>query len=183
MRLWTWQNPKLDITDPNMHVDSKKYSDFLCPQLNSGANQHLQKYEELWAILKTDQFHWYYTDIEQAKGNEEHCKGKVLWELDVPGNKAKKICSMAWHWILNSTNTNPPKIIGQLLFTFLWPDRATLLEDSNQYWRSMSAKELWDSLLCKCQAKGCCDALVRHPVAVSWVIKNPRKDINWWQEQ
>jgi len=173
MRLWTWQNPKLDITDPNMRVESKTYSTYLCSRLNSAANQHLKKYEKLWTILETDQFHWCYTDMKEAKGNEKHYEGKMLWELDVPEDKVIRICGMAWHWILNSRNTIPPKMIEQFLDTFFWPDRPSFVEDSNQYWRNMNSRQLWNSLFHKCEAKGCYDVLVRHPVAVSWVIRNP----------
>ena len=185
MRLWTWQNPKLDITDPIMYVESRKYSDHLKSSRNIYAIKHLEKYKKLWSILRTDQFHWYCTNFEEAtkKSSLKKYKSKILWELDVPEDEIfKKICSMAWHWLLKQIDAVPPKLFEYLLDDIFWLptiyDYTTFSNDFNRYWRDISEKQLWDILFYECEAKGCYDVLVCHPVDESWVIKNPRNDIS-----
>jgi hypothetical protein len=178
MQLWTWQKPEFDITDPNTPVESKKYSEYL----NCDSRK---KYEKLWSILGTDQFHWYYADKKEATDSCSllEYKGKVLWELDVPEDQIfKRMCCMTWHWILNNSNASPPKIFEHFLNMYWWPNRTTFEKDCNKHWRDMSSKQLWDCLFYDCGDKQCYQVLVRHPVDVSWVIKNPLKDINWWQK-
>ena len=192
MKLWTWQNPKFDITSPNTPVESKKYSEYLnCDSRGSiEANNHLNKYEILWSILRTDQFHWYYTDKKEATNNCSYAEygGNVLWELDIPEDKVlKKICYMTWYWILDNRDAPPPKTF-ECFFKVFWQmniyDRTTFSDNFNKYWRDMKSQQLWkgDCLFCDCGVQQCYQVLVRHPIDGSWVIKNPQKDINWWQK-
>jgi hypothetical protein len=171
MKLWTWQNPKFDITDPSTPVESRKYSEYL---------DHLTKYEKLWSILGTDQFHWYYTDEEEATNNCSllEYKGKILWEVDVPEDKIfKKMCCMTWHWILNNMEASPPKIFEHSLNIFWWTNRNAFYKDCNKYWRDMDSPQLWNCLFYDCGFKQCYQVLVRHPLAKSWVTKNMLKNI------
>ena len=188
MRLWTWQNPKFDITDPNTPVESKKYSKYLncCSRLRGAANHHLKEYEKLWSVLGTDQFHWYYTDKREATNSYSRAeyKGKFLWELDVPeGQIFERICCMTWHWILRNRDACPPKIFENLFWDLSWNYHDIPIEPIfNQPWRNMTPQQLRDCLFYDCGVKQCYQVIVRHPVDASWVIKNPRKETNRWQK-
>lgn len=195
MRLWTWQNRKFDITDLNMPVESKTHSKYLNVNLRlpGVANQHLKKYEKLWSILKTDQFLWYYTDIEEATNSSSlvEYQGNVLWEIEVPENRIfKRICGVAWHWIISGSsgsNTSLPPIFDNLFKRLLqtsrsWNYMKTPVEPFfNEPWQNMKPQQLWNCLFPDCGVNQCHQVLVRHPVDASWVLKDPRKDINWWQ--
>jgi hypothetical protein len=184
MKLWTWQNPGFNITNPNTLVNSKRYSEYFNSEYNTIANNnYLKAYEVLWSILKTNQFHWYYTDKKEATSNCSimEYNGKLLWEIDIPNNKIfKKMCCMAWHWILNNTNASPPKIFENFINLYWWPNRTTFNKDCNKYWRDIGSKKLWDCLFHDCGIKQCYQVLVQHPINEIWVIKNPLKDRNWW---
>lgn len=190
MRLWTWQNRKFDITDPNTRVETKSYSKDLDASYNPDyCNRHLKAYEILWGILKDDQFHWCYTNWEDAINSSSLAsyKGKILWELDMPEDMIfKKICGMDWHWIVSDGITLPSNIFENLfrkLLPFLfWNYNKIPFEPFfNQPWRDMKRRQLWDCLFAECGVHQCYDVLVHHPVNASWVVKNPRKNINWWQ--
>lgn len=181
MRLWTWQNQKFDITDPNMRVDSKKYSKY----------QYPNEYKKLWTVLGTDQFHWYYTDKEEATNSCSLVgyKGNALWELAVPEERfLASVCGMAWHWILKNSDAQPPRRFEYLLDAFWLPtiyDRKTFLNDFNKPWQDMKSQQLWDCLIttnCKSLQCQCDQVLIHHPVDASWVIENPLKNKNWWQK-
>jgi hypothetical protein len=192
MRLWTWQNQTFNITNPTMPVESKKHSKYLniCSRSPDMANKHLKEYEKLWSILKTDQFLWCYTDIGEATNSSSpvEYKGKLLWELDVPEDRIlAKICGMAWHWIISSSNTRPGPIFENLFRGLLpslsWNYHEIPFEPIfNKHWRDMKPQQLWNCLFFDCGVQQCYQVLVRHPVDSSWVLKDPQKDTNWWQK-
>jgi hypothetical protein len=186
MRLWTWQNPNFVITDPNMPVESKTYSKCLNVNRPSGkANKHLKEYEKLWSILGTDQFHWYFTDREEATSNISMTvyKGAFLWEIEVPENLVfKRICGMAWHLILDDSNPWPGTTFENLyiyllnILSFKY-SRNAFAEEFSRPWQDMKKRQqLWDCLFAECGVRQCYDVLVRHPVDASWVVKDPRNE-------
>jgi hypothetical protein len=185
VRLWTWQNRKFDITDPKTRVETKSNSKYLDASCNPGYNvRHLKAYERLWGLLEDDQFHWYHIDWEDAinGSNDEEKKGNVLWELDIPKNRVfRKICNMAWHYIVSDGNTCPAIILWNHLSVQV---AQSFTKDLNQYWKNMKPQQLWDRLFVEFWGQPCYQVLVRHPVDTSWLTKDkdPRKDIDWWHK-
>jgi hypothetical protein len=95
---------------------------------------------------------------------------------------------MAWHWIVSDGTTKPANIFENLfreLLPFLsWNYNKIPFEPIfNQPWQDMKCQQLWDCLFAECRVHQCYDVLVRHPVDTSWVVKDPRKDVNWWQKR
>ena len=82
MLLWTWQRKGFSITDGDVQVDSRTYSDYLSGDYSSA--DFKQAYEDLWRILGTDQFHWYYTREKDARKPSDINQGKMLWTVKAP---------------------------------------------------------------------------------------------------
>jgi hypothetical protein len=189
MKLWTWQNRKLRITDAGMKLDSRTHSTYYNDRAFPNAKE---AYEELWEQLGTCQILWCYTEQRYAiKGADHEYRGKVLWELDVPeAGFLTRVCGYAWHWLFAGKGCP-----GVPEFEHLRPliedlyalvgERYSLdrfFEDFNAFWRKLPRKSLWQVLFVDCGIQGCCDILVRHPVEKTWVTKDPNKVGAWWKE-
>lgn len=183
MRLWTWQNPKLSLFDPNVKVNSLKYSSYLNdPCITESERQRFKEvYRKVWKLLGTDQILWCFTTEEDAKGQASilafQKRGKVLWELDVPKDLIKAhYCSVAWHWILYGTPCTLPEKFRRLPY----PEKKQFNQSFNDYWKGKTEEQVWDVLFLDRVTEGCSDVLIRHPIEESWVIKDPNKIGKWW---
>ena len=144
MRLWTWQSKDFSIIDSEQKVDSLTYSSYLAKQFpEQERSRFLSLYQRLWDALRTDQYHWYYTEEQDAKSKYiEEYKGKVLWEVDVPINNIFKIvCSIAWNYLRGK-----PNVIRQIYgFKSLLDEEFT--EKFNLFWGQKNEGQLWELLL------------------------------------
>lgn len=188
MRLWTWQKQGFDLTDQNVQVESLENSHFLNNIYISKTERDNFKhvYIKLFETLETDQFHWYFTEEDEAKSKESHLefppRGRVLWEIDVPVAEVfKRICDIAWNRLLNG-NTFPSKLYDY------WRLKAnydhSLIKKCEQkfhdFWESKSEDELWDLLFLEKCVDECTDILLCHPLDDSWIIRNPINEGKWW---
>lgn len=188
MRLWTWQRKDFSIIDSTQKVDSLKYSRYLDERLpESERSRFLRVYQELWDILGTNQFHWYYREEKDAKSKEsdsEYDKGELLWEVDVPvGSIFRIVCSAAWNYLLGRRDLCRG-MYGFVLDTEPW-NYKELEKNFNLFWGQKKEDMLWELLLLDSNilrnpsstfleiTKPCTQVLLRHPIREEWVTKNP----------
>lgn len=173
MRLWTMQTPDIDLRDIHYKIDHRK-SPFV---------DHFPKYHQLCKILSeqlklgTDQYIWCLTEDEKT------WDGREKWELDVPQEFVRLICSITWHWILTRSNEDcsectPPERI----FHLCWQlninlrrkpnpgfNRDSFRRQFHSGWRDKNVEELWDMLSVTEIGPKCAQALVLLPVAKDWI--------------
>lgn len=193
MKLWTWQNPDFDITDPSQKVDSLNNSQYLLVDEYSdleAIERHKQAYQYLWDKYQTDQILWCYSSFETATSNgARHYKGMDLWELDIPNSFVlDTICEVAWHWILTDSNCAYPdcfkdyflSLKSNLIKRGVAYNSDAFYNDFNSYWGNLNSKELYNILsvdlnMCKI---GCPTIIIRHPVNEQWVAsKTPHNKV------
>lgn len=179
IRLWTWQNPDFKPTDVNVPYDPRKHSRYYNDPTLPKAKE---AYEEIWKRLGSCQVIWFYTRKENAVSfaNREYA-GNVLWRLDVPEEyirkKGKKICSVAWHWLLSEGNCFPPEVFDKYYSQVkklsgeyhLHYSRNQFVKDVNSYWRETPWCQLWDVLFTDCVAEECWQIILQHPVDGTWI--------------
>ena len=180
VRLWTWQKRGFDITDPNIRIEPK-YSKYLDASYNPDyCERHQKAYKQLYEYLGTNQFLWCHTNFEDAINGYYHEENKdnILWKINLPEDHVfKKICDMAWHWIVSDGVTLPSKIFANYLSI---KDLSSLAKNLDEYWQNMTPKQLWDRLFIEYWGQPCYQVLILHPINKSWIIENPLKDTNWW---
>jgi hypothetical protein len=170
MKLWTWQDKELDITDGNQKV---------CPGEDSSYRsnkKHMEAYKELYRRIGHHQFHWYFTSEEGAKshiGERASCADHYqLWEVTVDETSVlRKVCGITWAWILGTGGGGPP-----LFWESLWAGRTPEYyldkdRDRNQFekdlhgpWRGLEEPKWWDHLFIDSVVPGCTQVLLKHPV-------------------
>jgi len=200
MRLWTWQSKDFSIIDSKLKVDSLEYSRYLAERIpEPERSRFLSLYQRLWAILRTDQYHWYYTEEKDAKSEEsklEYTKGEILWEVKVPIDDIFKIvCSVAWNRLRKKEPYLTQAIREYLRKTELTYNYDKLCNKFEEFWKQKTEDQLWGLLLLDLNEshdmspifleiiKPCTQVLLRHPVKEEWVTKNPFKSVNWWKSQ
>jgi len=198
MRLWTWQKQGFDLTGQNVQVRSLENSHFLNDiHIPKAQRDHFtQVYTKLFGILGGCQFHWYFTEEDEAKGKESYSEfskqNRVLWEVDAPDGKSfKKICSIAWNRLLErhlERHVVPIKLCNYWKVKAI-SEAASEAEhrmekweqEFHGFWENKSEDELWDALFLEKCVDGCTDILLRHPLDDSWVVRNPIKEGIWWK--
>jgi len=172
MRLWTWQKKGFDITDPEMVVDSRRYSAYYDDPSLPGVKE---AYEELWRRLEITQIIWCYTQEDEAK---DIWKGHVRWELDVDkGDVLAFLSASAWNKIIGVKEFTPP--IGLWL---QWKREALkrtpsdphcrdrIIEELKRaYWAPEPVQQLWKRLWLE-DVSDDTWALLKHPIEKSWVV-------------
>ena len=102
MLLWTWQ--KKGFLLHSGQVETLRNSAYLNDFSRAFPDRLLmmKAYVKFWELLDTDQILWCFTDKKDAVGakNNSWCHNCHLWEIEVPDDRAKLICSMGWHWML-----------------------------------------------------------------------------------
>ena len=156
MKLWTWQNKKLALTEGR--YESRKYSAYYF--------QNPEAYERLWGELETDQFLWCFIKEEEAKNNKSQNKGNRLHELDVPSNGRidnGNIDSYVWHCILFNAPPTPSYEIGR------HNDKRREYLD---YWNEkIENNDLWGDLYLKEIKPNRSQLLIPYPVRKCWICK------------
>ena len=189
MRLWTWQKEGFDIRDKNVKVESLKNSLYLNDSYISKEQREIFKkvYTKIYEKLGTCQFHWYFTEEDEAKREASHLEfsklGRVLWEIEVPVGKVfKRICNIAWSYLLQSPGI-PSKLSNY------WKNHLNLddpriepfEQNFHDFWKDKSEEELWDLLFLEKYVDGCTDVLLSHPLEKSWIRRNPIEEDKWWE--
>jgi hypothetical protein len=174
MILWTWQTKGFDIIKSTIeHRKSSWINNF-------------PKYPELCKILskrlKKDSFIWCFTQEEPWKKEK-----REKWELCIPQNHVRFICSITWNWILARSNNTKSNCDINTLFNIIKCHKPTLNrpEFQKQFhhgWKDKSDDELWQILILeKYVGAPCTHAIVSCPIERKWENKNPTKDGKWWE--
>ena len=193
MRLWTWQKQGFDLTDEKIQVESLENSHFLNDiYIPKAERDHfIQVYTKLFETLGSCQFHWYFTEEDEAKSEASHLEfsqqGRVLWEIDVPvANVSKRICNIAWNR-LRDANCVPHKLNQYWKNRAIkeghseyWQQQKKWEQEFHHFWESKSEDELWNLLFLEKCVDGCTQVLLCHPLHDSWIIRNPIKEGEWW---
>ncbi len=153
MKLWTWQGKSFSLTKGTL--DSRNYSTWY--------KRNPKAFEKLWRRLGTCQIIWCYQTKEKATFQflKNGYKGKVLWELDVPGKhilKRGNICSVAWSWIMNPGRCPPPFKLDR-----------DAEKDFHCFWENKKEEELWEALFLNGIVRDCSQLLIRYPVEKDWI--------------
>ncbi|HUV64085.1 MAG TPA: hypothetical protein VMW24_09310, partial [Sedimentisphaerales bacterium] len=172
MHLWTWQKKRFNIGDESTPVGSFGHSEYLNnAYIPKSERDHFKlQYGKLFKRLGTPQFHWYYTEENEATGGEDESSifGCELWEVAAPDEKVfKRVCNKAWYYLL-------------------YPSKRTQVAEHERshhaFWAKMkSESELWDRLFLDETVEGCTSVLLRHPLEGSWIVRNPIKEGKWWE--
>ena len=183
MLLWTWQRKGFSITDGGVQVDSRRYSDYLSGDYSSAGFK--QAYEDLWRILGTDQFHWYYTLEKDARKPSDINQGKMLWTVKAPEEGILcRVCDCAWTTLAGEPLRMPPDWLGRaygLLKEF--NDKAgakpylkdKYARDFMAGWSEMNREDLLGRLLVRCAHVDCIQVLLRHPIPKEWIAREPEE--------
>ncbi|MBN2272064.1 MAG: hypothetical protein JXN61_15730 [Sedimentisphaerales bacterium] len=193
MRLWTWQ--KKGFLLHSGRVESLMNSAYLNDFSRAFSSRLLmvKAYVKVWELFDTDQILWCFTDKKEAVGakNNPWCHGCHLWEIDVPVEKVKLVCCVAWHWVLQRGECGAPSRFENL-FDRLWRlhlsgnvayTRNDFYSDFNSYWAGKSKEGLLASLLISATCYGCAEAIVFHPIDENWIVKDPTKVGEWWADK
>ena len=193
MRLWTWQNKDFDIRNGETPVKSLPYSPYLNDSNHPEDRKRRRKANiKLWKKLGDCQFHWYFTDEQEAKSDASFHQyekyGKALWELEVSIDSIyKKVCATAWCILLEE------RIIYTSEFFNCWrrkafeksPSKAHQIiekykQQFEEYWNDKSEEDLWNCLFLNHIVPGCTQILLKHPVEGNCVTRNPLEEGRWW---
>jgi len=185
MRLWTWQKKGFHLADKSRRVESLSNSLFL--KVVEDPERFRQVYTKLHETLETSQFHWYFTEESEARSQCSHLqwfdRDCVLWEVNVPGEVFKTVCSTAWNCLLRGSVLRPERLRDD--WTRLSKYDKSLEkkweQDFYDFWKGKSEEELWDALFLEKCVDGCTDILLRHPLDDSWVVRDPIKEGKWWE--
>lgn len=191
MKLWTWQKQGFDISDRNTEVKSLENSFY--PTNIANPEHFKQIYTKLYEKLGTSQFHWYFTEENEAKNEashlEWHNQGCELWEVDVPIKDVpikrvfKIVCSSAWKYLLKETFA--PKWLQYDWHCMVNSDKDRIEKWKQCFicsWNGKSEEELWDALFLEKYVDGCTSILLRHPLNDSCIVRNPIKEGIWWEK-
>jgi hypothetical protein len=154
--LWSWQTRGFSLTEGKVDHSLSKF--------NRTHNGYRKSCKELVERLGTDQFIWCYTQEEKPWDN------RVKWELEVPKNRVRLICSITWHWILNrNADESRGCVIPEKFFNLSHQvnpcfSRAEFQNRFHDGWRNKTTEELWDSLFVDKVQGSCTHALLRYPV-------------------
>lgn len=154
MKLWTWQNKDLFLTEG--HYEPRKHSEFYW--------QNEEAYEKLWEEVETDQFIWCYLAEEEAKRNRPVNISKLLWELDVPKDailEKGNIDSVAWHCIVFDDVPTPPPEMSRPI---------DIRGYINKWKMKIAEKKLWEILFLDEIKPNCSQLLVPYPVKKCWIL-------------
>ena len=160
MRLWTWQKKGFHLADKSRRVESMMNSLFL--KVVDDPEHFRQVYTKLYETLGTSQFHWYFTDESEARGQSSHSqwfdRDCVLWEVNVPvGEVFKTVCGIAWNCLLRESVVRPRRLCDD--WTRLSGYNRSLEkkweQDFHDFWKGKSEEELWDALFLEKCVDGC----------------------------
>lgn len=166
MKLWTWQNKKLDITDSGQKVHAgESYGEI---------EEHRNAYSELYRRIGHDQFHWYSTTKEGADSHvlELEALGSVgdyqLWEVTVDETSIlHKVCGITWAWILGDGGGSAPPFWQHYFSMHIsepWDSREEFRDDLYRPWSNLEPSQLWGHLFVDAVVPGCTQVLLKHPV-------------------
>lgn len=177
MKLWTWQDERLNITNATQRVQSREFSTYLggnCPR--EYRERHRLAYEGLWQRIGDDQFLWYHTDRKAAEiCRDGYISGQRvywLWEVEIDKTSIlRMVCPIIWVWIIEGKcNSQPPVFWDEYWEKNLVPGlrrdefRAAFNQSFDESLLHLTSRQLWDRLFVGWIIPGCTQVLLRHPV-------------------
>jgi len=158
-QLWSWQTANIELTE--YAVDHRKSPWVDC------YSQYPELCEMLSKLIGTNQFIWCDTQDGEA------WKDREKWELSVPKDRVRLICSITWNWILSRSNgkTSRCRIPDRLWYL----SQLEYNEFQNRFhdaWKDKKPEELWDMLSVN-EIGECTHALVLCPIEEDWIIRRP----------
>jgi hypothetical protein len=170
IRLWTWQAQDIELTDYTVdHTRSEFVSEY-------------PKYPDLCKRLAetlgiNNQFIWCFTQ------DEKRWDGRKKWQITVPKECARLICSITWDSILKRSKreTERPEPPDNLYyntkrfyegFDILAPNRTKFNKTFIDAWKNKTTEELWGMIAVNEVGEACTHALVLLPIEEGWITRD-----------
>jgi len=203
MRLWTWQSKGFSLANKSRRVEPLKYSWYANENVTAEeAQRHEEAYLKVFGEFGTDKLLWCFTHRGEAtcEGSRiefEQIQGRLLWELDVPEDKIRWYCPVAWEKLRSGKQEMKGAIGGvcQALERRNSKRSAQFKGDFDSYWADKSEDELVKLMRLKRQVSldftvpkpaVCSGAIVQHPVSDhgGTIVKDPSDPEmeRWWED-
>ena len=157
--LWSWQTEDIDLTKGKIFNGKYPWTD------NYPKYPELRK--KLSIKLGTDQFIWCYTKDGEAMPRRKK------WELSVPKDRVRLICSITWDWILKRNHgENIRCVIPNRLWYLSQLEYKEFQNKFHDAWKDKTPEELWDMLFVN-EIGECTHALLLCPIKEDWIIRRP----------
>jgi len=159
VRLYTWQDPAFDITNPVDHTKSSLVQEV----------EFARAYAWLGKQLKTNQLLWCYNGLEQH--TLVHGLETVRWTLDVPNNVVlAHLDADVWSQIISEILIIQEHVIEE------WTQKHG---DSNEAWDALLAQQdrleprdqNWCRNLFVKTANPFTETVIRSPIHPSWIVE------------
>jgi hypothetical protein len=187
MRLWTWQDRRLNLADRG-RISNLQYSRYTTNCLSSlgGAQRHRKAYEKLFSRLNNDQLIWCFQEYADAVSDtailEFQNVGCLLWEIDVPDERIQWYCHAAWTCLRGQSLFLPDGLsqTHEQLARGGSHNAQMFKHDFTTYWSEKDENGLFDFLFLGNSVSGCSGAIVFHPVGT--ILRDPLQRGEWWSK-